>query len=108
MSNDRLAQLQAMLAEEPGDVFLRYAIALEHKRLAEFDRAIDALEGLVREDPAHIASYYQLALLLADVGRTREAVAACEAGMLQCLVNTDRKARGELNELRNTLMEAFE
>lgn len=103
-----MAQLQAMLAEEPQDVFLRYAIALEHKRLAEFDHAIDLLETLVREVPAHVASYYQLALLLADVGRTMEAIAACEAGILQCLVNSDRKARGELNELRNTLQEGSE
>ena len=108
MSNDRLAQLQAMLADEPGDIFLRYAIALEHKRLGEHERAIGLLEQLVRDAPAHIATYYQLALLLADTGRTIEAVSACEAGMLQCLVGADRKARGELNELRTTLMEALE
>lgn len=97
-----------MLADEPGDVFLRYAIALEHKRLGDFDRAVGELEGLMREVPAHIATYYQLALLLADTGRTIDAVNACEAGMLQCLVVGDRKARGELNELRTSLMDAFE
>lgn len=97
-----------MLADEPDDVFLRYAIALEHKRMGALERATMELERLMRDVPAHIATYYQLALLLADAGRTDDAVRACEAGMLQCLVTGDRKARSELNELRTTLTEAPE
>lgn len=108
MNNDRLAQLLEMLAEEPGDVFLRYAIALEHKRIGRTEQAIEELQQLVRDVPAHIASYYQLALLLAELGRTVDALNTCEAGMLQCLVAGDRKARGELGELRNTLVDESE
>ncbi|MEO8069588.1 MAG: hypothetical protein ABI599_17965 [Flavobacteriales bacterium] len=108
MKNDRLAQLLEMLAEEPGDVFLRYAIALEHKRIGRTEQAIGELEELVRDIPAHIATYYQLALLLAEIGRTADARNTCEAGMLQCLVIGDRKARGELSELRNTLVDEQE
>ena len=66
----------AMLAEEPGDAFLRYAIALEHKRLGDFDTAIGALEALLTDDPAHVPSYYQLALMLGELGRLPDAVRA--------------------------------
>ena len=96
MANDRLAQLHTMLAEEPGDQFLRYAIALERKRGGDMEGAANDLEELLREDPAYIACYYQLALVLADLGRTNDAVDTCRAGALKCLVSGDRKARTEL------------
>lgn len=102
-TTDRLSQLQAMLAEEPGDRFLRYAIALEEKRLGRMEQAAQALEALLREDPGYIACYYQLALILADLGRTPEAVDLCGTGSLQCLVTGDRKARAELLELKAAL-----
>ena len=105
MSAERLEQLLAMLAEEPGDAFLRYAIALEYKRLGDFDTAIAALEALLTDDPAHVPSYYQLALMLGELGRVPDAVRTCDAGALQCLVTGDRKARMELLELRRTLLD---
>jgi hypothetical protein len=63
------------------------------------------LELLLREDPAYIACYYQLAMVLADLGRTADARHACEAGALQCLVTGDRKARSELLALMSGLEE---
>lgn len=105
MSNDRLTQLRSMLAEEPGDPFLRYAIALEHKRAGHMELAVSDLEGLLVEDPKYIACYYQLAVLLADLGRTQQAVEACEAGSMQCLVTGDMKARAELLALKNALLD---
>jgi thioredoxin-like negative regulator of GroEL len=97
-----------MLAEEPGDLFLRYAIALELRREGEMEQAIVDLEQILTDEPKHIASYYQLALLLAEVGRPEAAIVACEAGSMQSLVIGDRKARLELQELMNTLKEDLE
>ncbi|MCW5898370.1 MAG: hypothetical protein KIT10_03785 [Flavobacteriales bacterium] len=107
MSEERLEQLHAMLAEEPGDAFLRYAIALEHRRRGEMEQAIAGLESLLADDPAHIASYYQLALLLADADRITEAIAACEAGALRCIIAGERKARAELLALKASLEDAL-
>jgi thioredoxin-like negative regulator of GroEL len=103
MANERLAQLRSMLAEEPGDKFLRYAIALERKREGDMESAATELEELLREDPAYIACYYQLALVLADVGRTADAADVCKAGALKCLVTGDGKARAELLALLSGL-----
>ena len=105
MSAERLDQLRAMLVEEPGDLFLRYAIALELKHRGEMEAAVQELRYILQDDPKHIASYYQLAVMLADLGRTTDAVAACEAGALQCLVTNDRKARTELLALMSTLVD---
>lgn len=103
MSAERLEQLRALLVEEPGDLFVRYAIALELKREGDFEQAISDLEGLLVEEPKHIASYYQLASLLADLGKRTEAMEVCQAGSLQCLVTGDRKARSELLALKEAL-----
>lgn len=92
-----------MLAEEPGDLFIRYAIALELRREGNMEQAIGDLHAILIEAPEHIASYYQLALMLADTGRIEQAVETCEAGAMRCLVTGDRKARAELLELKNTL-----
>jgi predicted Zn-dependent protease len=104
MTTDRLQQLRTMLAEEPGDTFLRYAIALELKRAGEMEAAVKALEELLHDEPKHVPSYYQLAIMLADLNRTNDAIHACEVGMLQCIVTGDRKARAELQELMRSLM----
>ncbi|MBX2972937.1 MAG: hypothetical protein KF797_07535 [Flavobacteriales bacterium] len=106
MSTERLSQLREMLAEEPGDTFLRYAIALELKRAGDMDQAIADLQAILAGEPAHIASYHQLALMLADTGHVEDAIATCEAGALQCLVTGDRKARAELLELKEALLDA--
>lgn len=103
MSTDRLAQLRGMLAEEPNDAFIRYAIALELKRAGKMEEAADDLERLLNADPKYIACYYQLALILIDLGRTQEAMHVCEAGSLQCITTGDRKARAELLELKNAI-----
>ena len=106
MSAERLEQLRALLAEEPNDPFLRYAIALELKRAGRMEEAAADLERLIREDPKYIACFYQLALILLDLGRTGEAADVCEVGSLQCITTGDRKARAELLELKNAIDEA--
>ena len=103
MSTDRIVQLRAMLAQEPGDAFIRYAIALELKRAGQMAEAANDLEALIRDDPKYVACYYQLALILADLGRADEAAHVCEIGSLQCITTGDRKARLELLELKKAL-----
>ncbi|MBS1944607.1 MAG: tetratricopeptide repeat protein [Bacteroidetes bacterium] len=106
MPAERILELQAMLAEAPGDPFLRQAIAMEKKRSGELESAAAILENLLREDPKHLACYYQLALVLAGLGRTADAAETCRAGALQCLVTGDGKARAELFALKRALQQA--
>ncbi|MBK7382133.1 MAG: hypothetical protein IPI81_02195 [Flavobacteriales bacterium] len=105
MNTDRLSQLQALLADEPGDSFLRYAVALELKRLGRAPEAMIWLEQLLTDRPEHIPTYYQLAVMYAEAGRTAEAISACDAGALRCIMMEDRKARAELLALKATLEE---
>lgn len=108
MGIHRLEQLRALLIEEPADVFLRYAMALELRRLGRNGEAIEILDGLVKTDPGHIPTYYQLAVLLAEAGEHRDALAACEAGMLRCLVAGDQRTRSELAGLKESIADEAE
>ncbi len=103
MSSERLSQLRGMLVDEPNDAFIRYAIALELKRAGKMDEAARDLEQLLIADPKYIACYYQLALILIDLGRAEEAMHVCENGSLHCITTGDRKARAELLELKNAI-----
>lgn len=103
MSEHRLDQLHRLLADEPEDKLLHYAIAMEHKRNGDMTEAVRMLEALIREDPKYIPPYYQLALILAELDRTEDALEVCRAGALQCLVTGDRKARKELLALGTQL-----
>lgn len=105
MSMDRMWQLQAMLAEEPGDPFLRYAIALERRREGAMEAAAMDLEALLKDHPDHVPSYYQLAVIQVEQGRTAEAIEACEAGILRCSGTGDIKALREFKELRRSLQD---
>jgi Tfp pilus assembly protein PilF len=67
---DRLEQMLAFLASDPGDSFARYAVALEHISRRDLDKAIEQLEELRRRDPEYVATYYQLG----GVYATREEV----------------------------------
>jgi len=66
----RLEQLRAMLVDEPGDVFLHYAIALELKAASNRPAAMMQFYMLLDIDPEHIPAHYQLALIFAEMGPT--------------------------------------
>ena len=55
----RLEQLQQMLAQEPNDEFLQYAIAFEYFSANNFEKAIDCFTKILQANPDYLAAYYQ-------------------------------------------------
>ncbi len=95
----RLEQLRSMLLEEPNDVFLHYAIALELKSINNKPAAMMQLNRLLDIEPGHIPGHYQLALLFAEMERRQEAIEKATAGMLLADDQRDLKALREFREL---------
>lgn len=96
--SDRVAQLKQLLAAEPDDVFLKYALALEFAKTNDVHQAVVLLEEIRSADPLYKAVYYQLGMLynaLNETGKAREAV---EQG-LAVTKNTDQKTHNELRGL---------
>lgn len=95
----RLEQLRSMLLEEPNDVFLHYAIALELKSINNKTAAMMQLYMLLDIEPGHIPGHYQLALLFAEMDQRRDAIEKATAGMLLADDQRDLKALREFREL---------
>ena len=56
----RLEQLQQMLAQEPHDEFLQYAIAIEYFSAGNFEKAIDCFTKIIQTNADYLAAYYQI------------------------------------------------
>lgn len=93
---DRLAALQAFLADDPDDPFTRFAIGQEHARRGADDDARPVWDALVRSHPDYVGTYYHLGHLHLRAGRTADAVAVFRDGIAAATRTADAHARAEL------------
>jgi predicted Zn-dependent protease len=57
----RIEQIKALIADEPHDAMLRFALGNEHFQLAQYAEAIEALTAALEIDPEYAFVYIQLA-----------------------------------------------
>src|SRR5579875_2514347 len=93
---DRMSQLQAMLAREPNDPFLLYALALEHKKANDFPPALQLLEKVIQIDPGYCYAYFQTGQIKAASGDVAGARDILQRGVNAAVRKADSKAQGEL------------
>lgn len=96
-----------MLASEPEDPFLRYAIAIEYRK-TDKTKALQMLEELATSNPEYPATYYILAEMYQEVGRMAEALATYQKGIAICQQVQDRHALSELQRAYQQLQEELE
>ncbi|GBD37435.1 Beta-barrel assembly-enhancing protease [bacterium HR36] len=77
----RRQKLEQMLAQEPDDPFLQYALAIECAAQGDTPTALDWFEKLTREHPDYIPAYYQYGKLLLQLGHQREAEQVLQRGI---------------------------
>ena len=100
---DRLAALTAFHDEDPDDPFTRFALAQEHRQRGDAERALGFFEGLVRDHPDYVGTYYHLGALYAALGRDDDALRTYRDGVAQATRANDLHARAEL---QSALLEA--
>lgn len=92
----RLEQLHRLLEKSPKDPFLTYGIALEHKKLGEFEKAVEWLDRTILVDPNYCYAYYQKGQMLEQLGRTGDARSAYQAGIEAARRIRDSHAESEI------------
>src|SRR5690554_3003486 len=97
----RLDKLRAFLEENPQDPFLHYAIASELLKLGDNDGALAGFEGMLRDFPDYVGTYYHLGKLYEELGDFEKATVTYQQGMQVAQKVGDRNT---LNELRAALM----
>ena len=96
VTSERMQSLQRMLQKEPDDLFLLYAIALEHKKASEFADAQSYLERVLKKDPLYCVAYQQMAQVHELAGNVPSAKKAYQDGIAAAARKGDLHAREEM------------
>lgn len=95
----RREKIEALLANDPQDQFLRYGLAIEFDNEERFDESVALFEGLTKDTPAHVASFFRGAQLLSKLDRINEARTWLRNGIDEARRQGNGHAAGEMAEL---------
>ncbi len=93
---ERIDKLKGMLQTNPGDSFLKHALALEYIKLGDDAEARSLFENLLQTDPGYVGSYYHLGKLLERSGDISAALKIYENGMKEAQIAGEQQAYGEM------------
>jgi thioredoxin-like negative regulator of GroEL len=99
----RREKIEAMLAEEPQDVFLRYSLAMELNRERRHDESLALFRELQSGRPPHVPSFFMAAQQLASLGRVDAARDVLRRGIDEARTQGDPHAAGEMSEFLTSL-----
>ncbi|HEV8379681.1 MAG TPA: hypothetical protein VGP99_12585 [Tepidisphaeraceae bacterium] len=103
VSSERMQSLQRMLQKEPDDLFLLYAIALEHKKAREFADALKYLDQVLRNDPLYCVAYQQMAQVHESAGNVEAARKAYRDGIAAAQRKGDLHSKEEMENALSML-----
>ena len=96
MAKTRKEQLEALLAEDPTDSFLRYGLAMECANSGDANAADEHFKALLGSHPEYVAGYFHYGQFLAKAGRTEEARSTLNTGIATARRAGDEHARSEM------------
>ena len=99
----RLEQIQAMLADDPNDPFLRYGLAMEHVSRGDDEEAVRCFRGMVQDLPDYVAAYQQAAQALVRLNRVDEARDMFRRGIAVAGQTGNRHAQDEMQGMLDGL-----
>jgi thioredoxin-like negative regulator of GroEL len=107
-SPSRRQRIEAMLADEPADVFLRYSLAMELDKEGDHETSLARLAELSRQPPAYVPAFFMAAQQLVRLNRVDEARTRLRDGIEAARTQGDSHAAGEMSEFLASLGEAGE
>src|SRR5437763_1653548 len=99
----RREKLEALLREDPNDVFLKYALALQCAGDGDEPAGIRHLEELLETDPHYVPAYFQAAQLHAKHGGVDRSKQLLTHGIHVAHTARDDHAEGEMRGLLEQL-----
>lgn len=99
----RRERIEAMLADDPHDAFLRYSLAMELDKEEDHDRSLELLRGLMADQPPYVPAFFMAGQQLVRLGHTNEARTALRDGIEHARRTGDAHAAGEMSEFLASL-----
>jgi hypothetical protein len=104
----RREKIEAMLADDPRDVFLRYSLAMELDKEGNHDASLARFDELTRDDPPYVPAFFMAAQQLARLARIAEARTYLRDGIETARQQGNAHAAGEMSEFLASLGAAGE
>jgi Tfp pilus assembly protein PilF len=102
---NRIEILKGFLNDNANDSFSRYALALEYVKLGQNDDAVREFETVKKNDPAYVATYFQLGQLYQKMGQAHEAEKTFRTGITVAAKAGDDHTKSELEGALEALLE---
>lgn len=99
----RRERIEAMLQDEPHDVFLRYSLALEWQKEGKPEQSEPALRALMADDPPYVPAFFMLAKFQAEASQIEAARTTLRDGIDAARTQGNSHAAGEMSEFLATL-----
>ncbi len=103
MMQSRREKIEALLKDDPGDVFLRYSLALELDGTDDWEVGLDILEELARGTPPYVPAFHMAARHLLKRDRVADARRALREGIEAARTQGETHAAAEMAELLMSL-----
>src|SRR6056297_3028255 len=94
----RREKIEAMLADDPADTFLRYSLAMELRSEGAHDRSLATLDELTKDDPPYVPAFFMAAQQWVDLERVDEARRYLREGIDQARAQQDSHAAAEMSD----------
>lgn len=98
----RMADIEALLADDPGDPFLRYGLAMEYVSAGDDAVGADHLLRLAA-DASYVPAFLQAGQVLARLNRYTEACDVLRQGIVAAKREGNSHAEGEMAGLLSSL-----
>ena len=108
MPGGRREKIEALLADDPADEFLRYSLAMELDKEGQHERSLAQFDRLVEGEQPYVPAYFMAAQQLARLGRVDEARGKLRVGIEAARAAGDAHAAGEMSEFLASLGAAGE
>lgn len=103
-NSDRIQQLLNFLEEDPNDVFIRYALALEYQK-SDPEKAEELFGHLFINNPEYLPAYYMAAMLKTELNKPEEAIRLLKNGVEIAARVNDHTTLRELKEALKQLVD---
>jgi thioredoxin-like negative regulator of GroEL len=99
----RREKIEAMLADEPQDTFLRYSLAMELDKEGDHDASLLRFSELTLDSPPYVPAFFMAAQQLVRLARVEEARTYLRSGIEAARAQSDAHAAAEMSEFLASL-----